>query len=151
LVICISIRGYAAVTRRDGEPVTDPAVLRALDGLAYDAELTDYFDSSPVEVALAAALEPGGGIVFTHRGSDQCLTATTEYHSARQLTPDELGALVDHTVAHWFNGVGRTLWLEEPIHHEYDIRCLWSREAVASHCPSVVVGSEYPIVEMVEE
>jgi hypothetical protein len=58
--------------------------------------------------------------------------------------------LVEHTVAHWFNGVGRTLWLE-PIHDEYDIRCLWSREAVTSHCPSVVVGAEYPAVEVSEE
>ena len=150
-MICISIRGYAAVTRRGGEPVTDPAVLRTLDGLAHDAELTDYFDGSPVEVALAAALEPGGGIVLTHRGGDPCLTATTEYHSARRLTPEELRVLVEHTVAHWFNGVGRTLWLEEPIHDEYDIRCLWSREAVASRCPSVVVESDYPTVEVVEE
>jgi hypothetical protein len=67
-VVRIAIRGYAAVTRRDGEPVTDPAVLRTLDGLAHDAALTDYFDGSPEEEAMAAVLEPGGGIVLTHRG-----------------------------------------------------------------------------------
>jgi hypothetical protein len=101
----VVIRGSAAVFR-DDEQVTDPGVLRSLDGLAYDEErFTDYLGGPPEEDELAAVLEPGGVIRFGYRGGD-LLTATTEYRTRRPLTDAELRLLVDYTMGQWSDGIG---------------------------------------------
>src|SRR5262245_58049232 len=114
-VVRVVIRGYAAVYCGDNKLVTDPATLRTLDGLAYDAErFTDHLDARgrivPEERALAEALEPGGVISFRSRAGDPLLTATTEYISRRPLTPAELSALAAYTMGQWADGIGENLW-----------------------------------------
>src|SRR3954468_24988551 len=94
----ILIRGSAAVLRGD-DPVTDPAVLRPLDGVVYDDErFTDYVWGRPGVGALAADLEPSGVIRFAHRDGDDVLSATTEYLCRRRLTDAEVRMLVDYTM-----------------------------------------------------
>ena len=90
----ILIRGLATVMR-DDEPITDPAVLRSLDGLAYDDErFTDYLGGPAEEDALAAALESGGSLRFSYREDNPLLIATTEYQVRRPLYESELRLLV---------------------------------------------------------
>ncbi len=136
--------------------MTDPATLRTLDGLVADDEtFTEYlgpggYRPTPEELVLAEALEPGGVISFSHRDDDPLLTATTEYRSRRALTPAELRALVEYTMGQWSDGIGENLY-QCPIHSEYDLLCLWSREVVLQHCPTARLGPEYPAVEVSEE
>lgn len=159
-MIRITIRGYACVCcpGPDGdtwEVVTDPDVLRTLDGLVADDEtFTDYLGPAgshptPEKLALAAALEPGGVITFGHRDGEPLLTATTEYRSPRPLSAAELRALVEYTMGQWSDGIGDNLF-QNPIHPEYNFECLWSREVVLRRCPGARVGAEYPLVEVTE-
>jgi hypothetical protein len=149
----IVIRGYAAVIR-DGETITDPSVLRTLAGLVADDELfTEYLGPpdvrgvSPEEKVLARTLEPGGVISFSYHEGDPGLTATTEYSSPRPLTPQELRALVSYTMGQWSDGIGENLY-QCPIHDEYDILCLWSKEVVEQCWPSADLGKDCPTVEV---
>jgi hypothetical protein len=155
-VVWIVIRGCAAVRRKE-ERVTDPAVLRTLDGLVYDGDelFTEClappgFTASPEERVLAETLEPGGVISFSYREGDSLLTATTEYRSRRQLTPAELRALVSYTMGQWSDGIGENLY-QYPIHDEYRFLCLEAKEIVQQWCPTADVGPEYPAVEITEE
>lgn len=138
----VCIRGAAAVFR-DDEQVTDPAVLRSLDGLAYDEErFTDYIGGPPEEDQLAAALEPGGIISFAYREGDDLLSATTEYRSRRPLTNAELRLLVDYTMGQWSDGIGENWTCISPEKCGYTIMCLTTDDEV---------GSDYPAVEVVAE
>jgi hypothetical protein len=159
-VIRIAIRGYAAVCRagergESWEAVTDPAILRTLDGLVADDEFfTEYLGPrgylpSPEEIVLAEVLEPGGVIAFGHHEGDPLLTATTEYRSPRSLTPAELRALVSYTMGQWSDGIGENLF-QCPIHDEYHFECLSSKEVTFKYWPAAPVGVEYPIVEVTE-
>lgn len=151
----IVIRGYAAV-RHEGAEVTDPAILRTLDGLVADDEtFTEYLGPgglrpTPEELALAEVLEPGGVISFSYHDGDPLLTATTEYRSRRRLAPNELRALVEYTMGQWSDGIGENLY-QLPIHDEYDLLCLWSLEVVRKGWPTATVGAEYPTVIITEE
>lgn len=143
----IVIRGYAAV-KRHGEAVTDPAVLRTLAGLAYDDELfTEYLGGYPEEDILAGILEPGGVISFNYHEGDPLLTATTEYNSARPITPSEIQALVSYTMGQWSDGIGENLE-QCPIHDEYDLHCLWSGEVVRECWSEADLREGYPVVEV---
>ncbi|MDY3558543.1 hypothetical protein R5W23_005663 [Gemmata sp. JC673] len=157
----IAIRGYACVCspgphEDPWQVVTDPDILRTLDGLVADDEtFTDYLGPgglhpTPEELELAAVLEPGGGITFGHRPGEPLLTATTEYRSPRPLAPAELRALVEYTMGQWSDGIGDNLF-QNSIHPVYSLECLWSREVVLSRCPGAHVGAEYPTVEVTEE
>jgi hypothetical protein len=138
----IVIRGAAAVFR-DDVPVTDPAVLRSLDGLVYDGErFTDYIGGPPAENALAAALEPGGIIRFGYREGDDLLSATTEYRSRRPLTDAELRLLVGYTMGQWSDGIGENWTCISPDRCGYSIMCLTAGDGV---------GPDYPAVEVVAE
>src|SRR4051812_35548163 len=100
-MVRIAVRGRAAVFRKD-EQVTDPSVLRSLDGLAYDDErFTDYLGGPAEEDLLAAALENGGSLRFTYHEGDPYLIATTEYQSRRPLSDSELGLLAAYTMGQW--------------------------------------------------
>jgi hypothetical protein len=138
----IVIRGAAAVSRDDVQ-VTDPAVLRSLDGLVYDGErFTDYIGGPPGENELAAALEPGGVISFGYREGDDLLSATTEYRSRRPLTDAELRLLVGYTMGQWSDGIGENWTCISPDRCGYSIMCLTAGDGV---------GPDYPAVEVVAE
>jgi hypothetical protein len=150
----IVIRGYAAVKQRGGELVTDPVILRTLAGLVYDDDelFTEClappgFTVSPEEQVLAETLEPGGVISFSYHEGDPLLTATTEYQSPRPLTPPELRALVGYTMGQWSDGIGENL-AQCPIHDDYDLLCLWSKEHVEWRCPTFHIDGAYPFVEV---
>src|SRR5262249_32182189 len=123
-MVRIVIRGSAAVFR-DDEPVTDPGILRSLDGLGYDEErFTDYLGGPPEEDPVAAALEPGGSIQFGYLEGEELLTATTEYRSRRALSADELRLLVDYTMGQWSDGIGENWTCESAERCGYTIMCL---------------------------
>lgn len=138
----IVIRGAAAVFRGDKQ-VTDPGVLRSLDGVAYDEErFTDYIGGPPEEDNLAAALEPGGIISFGYCNGDDVLAATTEYQSRRTLTDAEIRLLVAYTMGQWSDGIGENWTCTSPKKCGYSIMCL---------TPGDGVGADYPAVEVVAE
>ena len=138
----IVIRGAAAVFR-DDEQVTDPGVMRSLDGLAYDEErFTDYIGGRPEEDELAAALEPGGIISFRYQDDGELLTATTEYRTRRPLTDAELRLLVEYTMGQWSDGIGENWTCCSPEKCGYSIMCLTAGDGV---------GPDYPAVEVVAE
>ncbi len=138
IVIC----GSAAVFRED-EQVTDPFVLRSLDGVVYDKErFTDYLGGPPEEDELASALEPGGIIRFAYREGDDLLVATTEYRSRRPLTDTELRLLVAYTMGQWSDGIGENWASISPDKCGYTILCLTAGGKV---------GPDSPLVEVVAE
>lgn len=138
----IVIRGAAAVFRGD-EQVTDPAVLRSLDGLAYDDErFTDYIGGPAEEDQLAAALEPGGIIRFAYRDSADVLEAVTEYQSRRQLTAQELHLLVEYTMGQWSDGIGENWTGISTDRCGFSIMCLTDGDGVSSEYPAVEVTGE---------
>lgn len=107
----IVISGRAAVypesdllpSHPDAVPVTDPAVLRGLDG--YDAEPEDEL-ADDLDAALTKAGVRGGTLTFTFDPARQELRAVTEYVCRRRLTDAQLAALVEETVGAWSDGVG---------------------------------------------
>ena len=102
----IVVRGWAAVFR-DDEPVTDPSVLRALDGVVYDDEwFTDYLWCLGGPDRPLDALEFGGCLRFCYTEGDEWLTATTEYRSKRPLAESELRQLLKYTSKQWSGGIG---------------------------------------------
>ncbi len=138
----IVIRGAAVVYRAD-EQVTDPVILRSLDGLVYnDERFTDYLGGPPDEDVLAAALEPGGSIQFGYVEGEEVLSATTEYRSRRPLSTNELRLLVDYTMGQWSDGIGENWTGESEDRCGYSIMCLG---------PGDFRDRVYPIVQVVEE
>ena len=140
----IIIRGSAAVFRDDDDDqVTDPVILRSLDGLVYDEErFTDYLGGPPNEDELAAALEPGGVIRFSYREGDDLLTAVTEYHSRRPLSNTELRLLVEYTMGQWSDGIGENWTCFSAAKCGYTIMCITGGDGVALDYPSVEVVGE---------
>jgi hypothetical protein len=140
----IVIRGSAAVFRDDA-PVTDPAVLRSLDGLVYDEErFTDYVWGRPGVGELAADLEPGGVIRFGYREGEDVLTATTEYRCRRTLSDAELRLLVDYTMEQWSDGIGENWACGSPEKCGYAIMCLTEVHGAGPDYPTVVVEPVEP-------
>lgn len=138
----IVIRGAAAVFREDVR-VTDPGVLRTLDGLVYDAErFTDYLGGPPEENELVAALEPGGSLRFAFREGDDLLGATTEYRSLRRLIEAELRLLVDYTLGQWSDGIGENWMGESADKYGYAIMCLSAADAGDPNYPAVEIIAE---------
>jgi hypothetical protein len=136
------IQGWAAVYRED-EQVTDPAILRSLDGVVYDDErFTDYFGGPTEEDVVAAALEPGGSLQFGYSEGEELLTATTEYRSRRPLSPEELRLLVDYTMGQWSDGIGENWTCESGERCGYSIMCLG---------PWDFKDRVYPVVQVLEE
>ena len=126
----VAICGNAAVFRED-TAVTDPSVLRSLDGLVYDDErFTDYLGGPQDEDILAAALEPGGVIRFGYDGQGEVLRVVTEYRSRCPLTADELGLLVDYTMGQWSDGIGENWTCESARRCGYTIMCLTPGDSV---------------------
>jgi hypothetical protein len=142
-MIRIVITGFAAVFGEDDSSISDPAILKALDGLVYDDErFTDYLDGTSDEVELASALFPGGNIRFSHTEDADLLTATTEYRSHRQLTESELRLLAEYTMGQWSDGIGENWTCESPKRCGYSIMCLTAGDGMGPNYPSVRVVAE---------
>ena len=141
-MIRIIIRGLAAVFRSD-VPVTEPNVLRTLDGIVYDEErFTDYLGGPSEEDELAAKLEPGGDIRFGYLNGEELLTATTEYRCLKSLTEAELHLLVDYTMGQWSDGIGENWTCCSAEKCGYTVMCLTADDRV---------GAKYPVVEVIAE
>lgn len=108
----IVISGRAAVYPRSkylpsdpaAVPVTDPAVLRALDG--YDAELEDDELTDDLDPPLSRAGITGGTLRFSYDAGRNELRAVTEYRVRKPLKDKQLSLLVENTVGQWSDGVG---------------------------------------------
>jgi hypothetical protein len=138
----IVIRGSAVVFRYD-EQVTDPDILRSLDGIVYDDErFTDYLGGPPEEDIVAAALESGGSLQFGYSEGEELLTAATEYRSRRPLSAEELRLLIDYTMGQWSDGIGENWTGESAERCGYSIMCLG---------PWDFKGRVYPLVQVLEE
>jgi hypothetical protein len=138
--MCRIIIGGLAVVSRDDERVTDPAILRSLDGLVYDEEqFTDYLGGPSEEDELAAALEPGGAIRFGYREGDDLLTVVTEYRCRRPLTDAELRLLVEYTIGQWSDGIGENWTCCSVDKCGYTIMCLTPGDGVGQDYPSVQI------------
>lgn len=82
-------------------PVTDPKVLRGLDG--YDAEPEDQL-SDDIDAGLFKAGVRGGTLTFAYDRKRKELRAVTAYTCPRALTDDELAELVAETIGAWSDG-----------------------------------------------
>jgi hypothetical protein len=137
----ITIQGRAAVYLGD-DRVTEPDILRSLDGLTCDDEtFTDFIGGTKEEDVLAAALEKGGILRFGYDGSDS-LTVTTEYQARRSLSEEEMQWLVDYTLGQWTDGIGENWDAISVERCGFGISCLFLEDDV---------GTNYPWVEVVEE
>ena len=120
----IVIRGWAAVYR-DDEQVSEPTVIRTLDGLVYDDEkFTDHIGGTDEENSLAEALESGGSLRFGCDDGESLLTVTTEYRSRRPLTDTELTWLVAYTLGQWSDGIGENWYYLSEERCGFTISCL---------------------------
>jgi hypothetical protein len=84
-------------------PVTDPHVLRTLDG--YDAELEDDM-ADDLDPPLRRAGVTGGTLRFAYDRKRKELRSVTEYRARRPLTAEELAQLVQETIGQWSDGIG---------------------------------------------
>ena len=84
-------------------PVTDPKVLRSLDG--YDAEPEDDL-SDDIAASLRKAGVRGGTLTFAYDRKRKELRVVSEYTCRRSLTDDEAAKLVEETVGVWSDGAG---------------------------------------------
>jgi hypothetical protein len=138
----IVVRGWAAVFQ-DDEPVTDPAVLRSLDGVVYDDEwFTDYLGASEVQGDLATALESGGSLRFGYKEGDEWLTATTEYRSKRPLVESELRLLLEYTSGQWSGGIGANWTSESADRCGFTIMCITPGDMVEPNALSIRIIEE---------
>ncbi|MGP0068584.1 MAG: hypothetical protein ACLQGP_33915 [Isosphaeraceae bacterium] len=133
----IVVRGWAAVFQND-EPVTDPAVLRILDGLVYEDEwFTDYLGKSKAQMVLLNALESGGSLRFGYQEGDEWLTATTEYRSKRPLVESELRQLLKYTSNQWASGIGANWTCESANRCGFTIMCITPGDMVEPNALSI--------------
>jgi len=92
----------------DMDPVTDPAVLRELDGAASDRTEDDSLAMYIDDPGLRSIGLRGGFIELKFRADDGSLSVVTEYESPRALTDAELRMLVQHTTDQWSDGLGES-------------------------------------------
>jgi hypothetical protein len=93
----------------DAVLVTDPAVLRTLDG--YDGEEDDLADD--IDATLRRAGVRGGTLTFSYVPERNEVRVISEYRCPRPLTESELELLVRETVGAWSDGVGENGWEAE--------------------------------------
>lgn len=139
----IVVRGWAAVFL-DDEPMTDPAVLRTLDGVVYEDErFTDYLGDlegeAEGEEALATALESGGALRFGYKEGDEWLSAMTEYRSKRPLSDSELRRLLEYTSGQWSDGIGANWTCESADRCGFTILCITPDDIVEPNALSLRV------------
>ncbi len=98
-----------AIDNDNLDPVTDPAVLSQLHGVASAREEEDslayYLD---VPLLRAVGLQ-GGFIDLRYDATARKLFVVTEYDSPRQLSGPELDQLVEHTIGQWSDGLGENV------------------------------------------
>jgi hypothetical protein len=137
----IRIRGRAAVFSSADVRVTDPQILRSLDSLRYaDEQATDYLGGTPMEDAVAVALEPGGILAFSFVPGSSFLAVETEFMSRRELTPEELGFLASYVAGQWEDGMGENWACLSESRCGFTINCLGVPENAGwGDYPNVVV------------
>jgi len=120
----VVISAKAFVYDRERNEVSDPAILRSLDGLAYEDEVfTDYLGGPPAEDALREALERGGRLRFVYRADRNELWRVTEYRTLRPLSEPELDLLVASTRGQWSDGIGENFTSHSLDRCGYTVDC----------------------------
>lgn len=119
----ITISGTASLCIDDDNctPVSDPAILKQLDGCKSgrddDDAFASYIDSRELrEIGLR-----GGYIELQYDTGDRVLRVVTEYESPRPLSDDELRKLVQHTTDQWSDGLGESFECEYASNHGYEL------------------------------
>ena len=105
----MKVRLYAparAIDFATDEPITDLQRLRTLDNVQYSDETFSDYISDGGEPELQSVPVTGGHMrfYFDHRSNQLC--AETVYDSARILTRQEVGALIEYTRGQWSDGIG---------------------------------------------
>jgi hypothetical protein len=105
----VIISGRAAAFDRENREITQPARLRALDGIVYEEmSCCDCLGGELGEIGLI-----GGLLRLAHRADGNQLRIVTEYQSPRALTPKELQGLVKETQAQWSDGIGESYFWQD--------------------------------------
>lgn len=99
----ITIAGIARVEDSSYEPVTDPSVLKPLDGKDAGKQSVVEFLAGKV---LAGVSLVGGRIRLKYVGSRQQLWVVSDFWAPRKLTREELDALIEETKGQWSDGIG---------------------------------------------
>lgn len=97
----IRVSGLAAVTDDDGNPVSTPEVVAALDGAEADGACGDYLAAELADLGLT-----GGTVRLTYDRAEARFRVVTEYAAPAPLTPEQLRRLAADTAAQWSDGVG---------------------------------------------
>lgn len=104
-------------TGEEGVFVEDAAILKTLDGLAYDEEVfSDYLLDGENAGELEDAGISGGGLEFSFDNASGRLTGRTEYQLERALSPDQIALLKDYTIGQWSDGIGSNFFQERMRH-----------------------------------
>lgn len=151
-MVLISIRGYAVV-QHHGKMVNDPAILESLAGFGFEDDARLILSSLPTRSEafiskLTPLLRPNVVTRFEYNNGDSLLTVFTEFRSRRRIEQLDLLTLVACTKAFW--GEDEVL-CQCPIHPEYDILCLWSKDLVREFDPKAVLSQEYPELDVIRK
>jgi hypothetical protein len=99
----ITVTGPVVVTNDATEkPITDAARLATFDGLHSGKETCSRYHSG----TLADLEVKGGAVKLVFDAQAKKLRVTSEFISARKLTPGELRELIDDTEGQWSDGIG---------------------------------------------
>jgi len=91
-----------------GEPIDDPEILKAVDGVKYDEEsVVDYMgDGSDTRDLYESAKFTGGYLQFKYDEATNRFYVLTEYDVDRDLDESEILKLREYTSGQWSDGVG---------------------------------------------
>lgn len=104
-------------TGEEGVFVEDAAILKTLDGLAYDEEVfSDYLLDGESAGELEDAGISGGSLEFSFDNASGRLVGRTEYLLERALSPDQIALLKDYTIGQWSDGIGSNFFQERMRH-----------------------------------
>ena len=93
--------------------VTDPEVLKTLDGLEYVGEVfSDYLHDGRDIGTLKDAQISGGTLSFSFHEESEQLIAVTGYSVSRPLKKKEIAFLREFTSEQWTDGIGDNFYQE---------------------------------------
>ena len=103
----------------DGEAliITDPEVLKTLDGLKCDDEdsiFSEYLSDGGDDTLVKAGVS-GGIMWFEFSAPQNILLGHTEYTLARELNAKEIKKLKEYTVGQWSDGIGSSFVQERML------------------------------------
>ena len=102
----IRISGQAHVFSEDGSDISDPELLKRLDGLESRELCSDYMDAELADLGIV-----GGSLKLEHIGRGE-FRVVSEYRSPARLDESQLEQLLNNTVGQWSDGIGEDGFFE---------------------------------------